>query len=140
MASLFKQELEKDERFKAFMSKCASTIKQIRQTELYFLIPPKQRVKARYLNIDKYVNWALRILGYQKQGDFSQISKADKNNAEDLKNNINNAASFQLSALEVKSNIDASKNQVIQRIERDVYEQLKMRKPQLIKVFLSAKT
>ena len=133
MASLLKKELENEESYNEFVNHISTSLKQIQQTELYFLIPPKQRVKARYLNIDKYVKWALRILCYQKQGDFSQISKAvGKNNAEDLKNKINNA-SFQLSVLEVKSNIDASKNQVIQRIEQYVYVyvQFKMRTPQL---------
>jgi len=130
MASLLKKELRNEESYNEFVNHISTSLKQIQQTELYFLIPPKQRVKARYLNIDKYVNWALGILGYQKQGDFSQISKADKNNANDLKNKINNA-SFQLSALEVKSNIDASKNQVIPRIVQEGYEQLKMRTAQL---------
>lgn len=124
MASLLKKELENEESYNEFVKHISTSLKQIQQTELYFLIPPKQRVKARYLNIDKYVNWAVGILGYQKQGDFSQISRADKNNAEDLKNKINNA-SFQSSVLEVKSNIDLSKNQVIQRIDQD--KQFKMR-------------
>lgn len=130
MASLLKKELGNEESYDEFVNHISTSLKQIQQTELYFLIPPKQRVKARYLNIDKYVNWALGILHYQKQGDFSQISKADKNNTENLKNKINNA-SCQLSVLEVKSNIDASKNQVIQRIKQEVYEQLKMRMAQL---------
>jgi len=84
MASLFKQELEEDERFKAFMSKCASTIKQIQQTELHFLAPPKQRIKSRYLNIDKHVEWANNVLSYQKRGDFSQISPTFTLQAQDI--------------------------------------------------------
>lgn len=130
MASLLKKELGNEESYNEFANHISTSLKQIQQTELYFLIPPKQRVKARYLNIDKYVNWALGILHYQKQGDFSQISKADKNNTEKLKNKINNALG-QLSVLEVKSNIDMSKNQIIQRIKQEVYEQLKMRTAQL---------
>jgi hypothetical protein len=118
MASLLKKELGNEESYNEFANHISTSLKQIQQTELYFLIPPKQRVKARYLNIDKYVNWALGIL------------QTDKNNTEDLKNKINNA-SCQLSVPEVKPNIDASKNQVIKQVEQEIYEQLKMRTAQL---------
>ena len=72
----------------------------------------------------------MSILGYQKQGDFSQISKANKTNANELKNKDNNA-SFQLSDVVKKANIDVSKNQLILQIEQDGYKQFKMRTQQL---------
>ena len=38
------------------------------------MIPPKQRIKSRYLNIDTHLRWAKQVLAYFKKGDFSQIS------------------------------------------------------------------
>jgi hypothetical protein len=74
MALLLKHELENDDRYHAFLHHCCLTRQRVQQTELYFLVPPKQRTKARYLNIDAYVHWAEQVLRYQGQGDFSPIS------------------------------------------------------------------
>jgi hypothetical protein len=73
MASLLKKELENDSKYNEFADQVATSLRQIRQTELYFLAPPKQRTKARYLNIDSYVTWAMSVLDYKNRGDFSQI-------------------------------------------------------------------
>jgi hypothetical protein len=74
MASLLKHELEQDERFRGFMSRCGSTIKEVQQTELYFLIPPTQHKKSRYLNIDRSIDWVQNVLSYEQRGDFSHIN------------------------------------------------------------------
>ena len=50
------------------------TRSQIRQTALWFLIPPAQRSKARYHNVDILVNWGLKVLQYWSKQDFSLIS------------------------------------------------------------------
>ncbi len=47
---------------------------QIQQTELSFLIPPAQRAKARYHNLDILINWGKKLLMYWKKQDFSLIS------------------------------------------------------------------
>jgi len=73
MASLLKKELENDPKYNKFAEQLSTSLRQMRQTELYFLAPPKQRVKARYLNIDIYVKWAMSVLDYKNRGDFSQI-------------------------------------------------------------------
>ncbi len=74
MASLLRHELEKDERFIDFTAQCSGTAAQIRQTDLFFLAPPKPQTKSRYMNIDTYVEWAGNVLSYCKRGDFSLIS------------------------------------------------------------------
>jgi hypothetical protein len=76
MALLLKNELANDERYQNFLGQCSLTRQQTKQTELYFLAPPKRRLKARYLNVDTYVHWAQQVLSYQQQADFSQISPA----------------------------------------------------------------
>ena len=50
------------------------TRSQIQQTALWFLIPPNQRSKARYHNIDLLVNWGLNVIHYWSKQDFSLIS------------------------------------------------------------------
>ncbi len=73
MALLLKKELKEDETYQAFMGQCNVTRQQIKQTPLYFLAPPKQRAKARYLNIESHIGWAQQLLHYQDQADFSAI-------------------------------------------------------------------
>lgn len=73
MAILLKKELQGDETYQAFMRQCNLSRQQIKQTPLYFLSPPKQRPKARYLNIGSHIRWAQRLLEYQDQADFSAI-------------------------------------------------------------------
>jgi len=74
MALLLKKELVNDDRYQTFARQCSLSRQQTKQTALYFLAPPKQRLKSRYLNVDSYVDWAQQVLHYQAQGDFSQIS------------------------------------------------------------------
>lgn len=125
MALLLKKELEHDEKYNEFVNHISISLRQIQQTELYFLAPPKQRVKARYLNIDKYVEWAVQVLEYKRRGDFSQIrdSKTSKKKYfKKLKSTINSATSFLLSRGDTKSNGYAD-NQVLQSIKKEVSEQ-----------------
>jgi hypothetical protein len=74
MANLLKKELLPDETFQDFLRQCSLTRRRVQQTKLYFLIPPKQRSKARYHNIDILVEWAMKVVNYEKQQDFSLIS------------------------------------------------------------------
>lgn len=74
MALLLKKELKTDETYQTFMRQCALTRQQIKQTPLYFLAPPKQRAKSRYLNIESHIRWAQQLLHYQDQADFSDIN------------------------------------------------------------------
>ena len=73
-ALLLQKELKEDETYQAFMSHCNVTRQQIKQTDLYFLIPPLKRTKARYLNIESHIRWAQQLLLYQQQADFSAIN------------------------------------------------------------------
>jgi len=74
MALLLEKELAQDERYQAFCRQCTLTRHQTKQTALYFLAPPAQRPKARYLNVDEQIRWAQQLLHYQAQGDFSAIT------------------------------------------------------------------
>jgi len=74
MALLLEKELAPDDRFQAFSRQCTLTRQQTKQTALYFLAPPAQRPKARYLNVDEQIRWAQQLLAYQTRGDFSAIT------------------------------------------------------------------
>ncbi|WP_200243993.1 hypothetical protein, partial [Thiohalocapsa halophila] len=45
------------------------------QTDLAFLLPPRQRTKARFMAIDAHINWAQRLIAYHDRGDFSAIGR-----------------------------------------------------------------
>ena len=74
IALWLKQELSNNQKFQEFLHQCNLTHSQIQQTALSFLIPPSQRSKARYHNIDILVNWGLNVLQYWEKQDFSLIS------------------------------------------------------------------
>jgi hypothetical protein len=61
-ACLLKKRLHNDSRWKAFQKQLGQTKAEIQQTELAFLAPPSQRSKARYMNVDKLVVWAEKVL------------------------------------------------------------------------------
>ncbi len=73
MALLLKKTLEADPQYQVFCQGCTQTAKQVQQTEMYFLIPPAQRTKSRWLNVDQYIEWAGKMLRYATRGDFSAI-------------------------------------------------------------------
>lgn len=61
-ACLLKKRLHKDAHWKEFQKHLGRTKTEIQQTELAFLAPPSQRSKARYMNVDKLVVWAEKVL------------------------------------------------------------------------------
>ena len=74
IALWLKKELSNKTNFQEFLHQCNLTRSQIQQTKLSFLMPPAQRSKARYHNIDILVTWGLKILHYWSKQDFSFIS------------------------------------------------------------------
>jgi hypothetical protein len=61
-ACLLKARLERDEEWKAFAAKAGQTKCSTQQTEWAFLIPPSQRIKARYMNLKPLIVWAINTL------------------------------------------------------------------------------
>jgi hypothetical protein len=61
-ATLLKSRLERDELWAQFRTRAAQTKFQTQQTEWAFLVPPAQRSKARYMNLEPLLNWAARTL------------------------------------------------------------------------------
>lgn len=61
-ACLLKARLEKNELWKSFCHDVGQTKFRTQQTELAFLVPPAQRSKARYMNLDALLRWGRETL------------------------------------------------------------------------------
>jgi hypothetical protein len=61
-ACLLKARLERDDQWKAFAAKAGQTKCSVQQTEWAFLIPPSQRIKARYMNLNPLIAWGINTL------------------------------------------------------------------------------
>lgn len=61
-ANLFKATLGKGDRFAEFASKMGRTRSAIQQTELAHLTPPREKPKARFMNLKATLRWAASIL------------------------------------------------------------------------------
>lgn len=99
LALQLKAELEADERYQAFVKQCHQCRAQLQQTDLSGLMPPSQRTKARYFNVDRLVNWGQQILTYQQEDDFSCLSSTfilDDDTLERLAPELSSTAYHQL--------------------------------------------
>jgi hypothetical protein len=66
-ARRLKRRLEKNARWQAFVHQVGQTKFETAQTELGFLTPPRQRSKARFLNLDGLLSWATNTLAVLDQ-------------------------------------------------------------------------
>jgi hypothetical protein len=66
-ACLLKHLLEKDERWSRFTSAVSHTKVMLQQTELAYCVPPNQRTKSRYMNLDALLAWATKTLALLDQ-------------------------------------------------------------------------
>jgi len=102
MALLFKAELETDERYQSFLKPFRYTRTHIQQTKLKPFVPPPQKKKSRYLNVEELIDWGTFILNYEAKGDFSDIRsqwKLESDSYESLKDQVNNKAYNELKSL-----------------------------------------
>jgi hypothetical protein len=63
-ALLLKKRMQQDKRWQKFVSAANRTKLVTTQTSLAFLNPPSLKTKARYMNLDKLVEWGQRVLAY----------------------------------------------------------------------------
>lgn len=66
-AAILKRELSKDEEWVAFSRYAAQVRREVQQTSLAALAPPNQRTKARYMNVDKLIEWGGKILRFLEE-------------------------------------------------------------------------
>jgi hypothetical protein len=75
IATHLKAHWRDDGHWQGFLQQAGATLSHFQQTDLAFLLPPRQRTKARYMAIDAHVEWAQRLIGYHAQGDFSTMGR-----------------------------------------------------------------
>jgi hypothetical protein len=64
-----------DPHWQAFSKQAGTTLSAYQQTDLAFLLPPRQRTKARYMAVEAQIEWAQRLIAYHDRGDFSAIGR-----------------------------------------------------------------
>ena len=62
MALILKHELATSAQYQSFLQQCGQCRQQLQQTELSFLSPPSQRSMCRYFNVEKLVDWGIKLL------------------------------------------------------------------------------
>ena len=63
-ALLLKHDLQRDAAWDTFCQLATHTRHQVQQTPLAALMPPTQRSKSRYMNVDRLVTWGDRMLAF----------------------------------------------------------------------------
>ena len=61
-ANILKRELKDAPDWENFSTQAGRTSKKVQQTKFADMAPPNQRSKARYMNLDKLVNWGAKTL------------------------------------------------------------------------------
>jgi hypothetical protein len=81
VAAVLKRELGADGAWQEFSRLAGQTNQRVQQTALAALAPPRQRRKARYMNVAKLVTWGVRMLQYLDE-DGSQRQAWDPQRVE----------------------------------------------------------
>lgn len=76
-ACLLKRRLESDSRWPEFSHQVGQTKFATQQTELAFLVPPSQRSKARFMNLEPLVRWARQTLAIIDQPPACVLEQVD---------------------------------------------------------------
>lgn len=79
-ALMLKHHLKDDKRWKSYVQNYAHTKRKTVHTKFAYLAPPKPKEKARWLNLDLYVNWAERIILYRENIQIKSEHGDEKNN------------------------------------------------------------
>jgi hypothetical protein len=73
VAAVLKRELGAERAWQEFSTQATQTIARVQQTALAALAPPRQRRKARYMNVAELVVWGGRILQYLDAASPPQV-------------------------------------------------------------------
>lgn len=99
VALILKHHLKNDEIWKSFVDVACKTKRSLVHTALAYLAPPKPRDKARWMNLDAYVDWSEKILCL-KAGDIR------KNEREKYKIHLKWIQKFKHNILEWRTILD----------------------------------
>jgi len=129
MAALLKKELQKDEQWLGFLKQCGQSCRSLKQTNLYFLAPPRQRTKARYSNVAPQIRWAQKIIAWQRQGDYTQIDPSftlDQQTITVVEDKLDHSIAQLLRAMPSKTYADgdAFTNSLVEQIGSEAVERI----------------
>lgn len=96
MALLLEKELESDECYQSFLKHCSETRASVQQTPLSILMPPSQRPKSRYLNVESLVPWAKQFPDFEEISPFFRL---EANNFKKLEPKLDETTMTQLNSL-----------------------------------------
>jgi hypothetical protein len=82
VAAVLKRELGADTAWPEFSRLAGQTSQRVQQTALAALAPPRQRRKARYMNVGELVAWGVRLLQYLDE-EGSQRQEWDRHRVEE---------------------------------------------------------
>jgi hypothetical protein len=74
LACLVKAFLEPDPRWGELLRRCTASLFALQQTAGAFLVPPAPRRLSRYLNVDRHVDWATRVLALLEAPDLTEVA------------------------------------------------------------------
>ena len=63
--------------FQQFQTLCTRIRARLQQTKFAFLLPPKARVKGRFLNVSHQAQWGLRLIAYLEKQEREAAPEAD---------------------------------------------------------------
>lgn len=78
IANLFKHAYGEHPLFSIFLSACSKVSKNLKQTVLACLAPPKVSTKARFMNLHRLVEWANSLLQHSSRGNAATGSMLAK--------------------------------------------------------------
>ena len=78
IARILNKIFKKHDSFKRLTNKMSEIRTKYLQTDIAFLIPPKQRTKSRYLNISDISNWCVNTLRYYERNKEIEIEICKK--------------------------------------------------------------
>lgn len=82
--TLLRHLLAEEETWQEFVRRGAETKRKTAQSKAGFLAPPKPRDKARWLNLDLFVQWAEKVIAWQSRNEFDSITAAYQLTADSL--------------------------------------------------------
>jgi len=74
VANILKRKYKNHPKFDTFLSACGKVSKNVKQTILACIAPPKVSIKSIFMNIRKFIDWADKLLNHSPRGAAAEDS------------------------------------------------------------------
>lgn len=75
LALVLERQLSKDPQWQGFQKSCSQSLWQLQKSVGAFLVPPRQRTKARYMNVAGHIAWAQNVLALLEGENRAELAK-----------------------------------------------------------------